>query len=209
MTKRLPALLAATALVGSLPAMAMAATTTSMTSGTVTQASRTELPSPLPIGNDAVAPMKSHWNRAQVEGDIRDGLQALGYTDIQNLTGSARDYSVQAAYDGVLMPLHIDAVTGQVSRLNAENPHTMPALPQVVTVPVSSASTMSGTHIQTGSMATADEVRMQLEGLGYSNVHGLYEENGMWLGQAEQNGQPVNLQVNAQNGAVYVQKLAG
>ena len=154
MNRTIRTLLASTAIAVALPAMAHAGT---------------GLPSPIEIDGGNIT-----------EAEIRDGLTAAGYTDIEYIAGEGRYWTVRTHYNGSYVPIQVDADTGAVTRLGDPD--------------MQAISIVGGTDDQ--------DLERGLRELGYSNVmigakQGRYADATAW-----RYGDDVHLTVDLETGVV-------
>lgn len=110
------------------------------------------------------------------ESDVRSGITAAGYTDIDDLDRDDGLWEADARRDGRRVELRIDPRTGTVYPEDART-----------------------------SLTEAD-VRAGLEAAGYERIRDVHFDDGIWEADAEQGGVDYDLFMDPETGEVVARK---
>lgn len=125
--------------------------------------------------------------RGTGDDSVRQGLMELGYSNIEITQRAGRYLDATAWRYGSTVNLSVDLDTGLVDNLDQDDTW----------------------YVAMRDNMTPDEIRTELEGMGYSDVIELNRQGGFYEGYGVQDGQKVKLVVNAETGEVRAWAVNG
>lgn len=111
---------------------------------------------------------------------VTDDLANLGYSRVEVVEETDEQITTKAWRYGEPVTVTVDRTNGQVTNLDQD----------------------ATQYVMVGADASADDVRMGLEDLGYLNVAEMRREGDVFRGTGSWLGEPVNLWVDARTGEV-------
>ena len=121
-------------------------------------------------------------NRDATIAEVTSALESLGYHDVHDMTKAGSVFRGKAMRDGMSYMLRVDAGTGVVTTLDDRTQET-----------VGNAGQMSDR-----------EIVASLADLGYHGGHSVEREGNVISVQAMHEGEKVDLNIDAENGAITV-----